>query len=70
METMSTNVMKGLLLLIALVAIGVVFVRFNRVTLPEGAVPVVWTARFAGTVRCTSATRGLPHSFRRPPAMS
>ena len=42
METMSTNVIKGLLLLIALVAIGVAFVRFNRVTLPEGPVPVVW----------------------------
>jgi hypothetical protein len=39
---MSTKVSKGLLLLAALVAIGLAFVRFNRVTLPEGAVPVVW----------------------------
>jgi copper chaperone NosL len=48
METMSTNVIKGLLLLIALVAIGVVFVRFNRVTLPDGAVPVVWDGEVCG----------------------
>ncbi len=48
METMSANVMKGLLLLIALVAIGVAFVRFNRVTLPEGAVPVVWDGEVCG----------------------
>ncbi len=39
---MSTKMIKGLLLLIALIAIGVVFVRFNQVTLPEGPVPVVW----------------------------
>ena len=48
METMSTNVIKGLLLLIALVAIGVAFVRFNRVTLPEGPVPVVWDGEVCG----------------------
>jgi hypothetical protein len=34
--------MKGLLLAIALVAITIAFVRFNRVTLPEGPVPIVW----------------------------
>jgi hypothetical protein len=48
METMSTNVIKGLLLLCALVAIGVAFVRFNRVMLPEGAVPVVWDGEVCG----------------------
>ena len=39
---MSKTAMKVLLLAIALVAVGVAFVRFNRVTLPEGPVPVVW----------------------------
>lgn len=39
---MAKTAMKVLLLAIALVAIGVAFVRFNRVTLPEGPVPVVW----------------------------
>jgi len=39
---MSTKVIKGLLLLSVLVVIGVALVRFNQVTLPEGAVPVVW----------------------------
>jgi copper chaperone NosL len=48
METMSTKVVKGLLLLIALFAIGVAFVRFNQVTLPEGAVPIVWDGEVCG----------------------
>ena len=39
---MPKTAMKVLLLAIALVAVGVAFVRFNRVTLPEGPVPVVW----------------------------
>jgi copper chaperone NosL len=39
---MPTKVIKGLLLVIALIAIGIAFVRFNQVSLPEGAVPVVW----------------------------
>jgi hypothetical protein len=39
---MSANVAKALLLLIALVAISIAFVRFNRVTLPEGPVDVIW----------------------------
>lgn len=39
---MSKSLIKGLLLAIALVAIAVAFVRFNRVTLPDGPVPVVW----------------------------
>ena len=41
---MPKTAMKVLLLAIALVAIVVAFVRFNRVTLPEGPVPVVWDA--------------------------
>lgn len=45
---MSTKLIKGLLLVIALVAIGVAFVRFNQVTLPEGAVPVVWDGEVCG----------------------
>jgi hypothetical protein len=39
---MSGNVIKVLLLAIALVAITVAFVRYNQVTLPTGPVPVVW----------------------------
>ena len=39
---MPTKVIKGVLLLIALVVVVVAFVRFNRVMLPEGPVPVVW----------------------------
>ena len=39
---MSANVIKGVLLVIAMVAISIAFVRFNRVTLPEGPVDVVW----------------------------
>jgi hypothetical protein len=39
---MSTKAIKTLVLLAVLVAIVLVFVRFNRVTLPEGAVSVVW----------------------------
>ena len=38
---MSANVVKGLLLVVALVAITVAFIRFNRVVLPEGPVDVV-----------------------------
>jgi len=33
---------KGLLLLVVLVAVALVLVRLNRVTLPAGAVPVIW----------------------------
>lgn len=33
---------KVALLLIALVAVAYVFVRYNRVTLPDGPIPVVW----------------------------
>jgi copper chaperone NosL len=39
---MSTKVIKGLLLAVALVAVVVAFVRFNQVTLSDGPVPVVW----------------------------
>jgi copper chaperone NosL len=46
--TMPTKVIKGLLLLIALFAITMAFVRFNEVTLPEGAVPVVWDGEVCG----------------------
>jgi copper chaperone NosL len=45
---MSAKVVKVFLLVIALLAIGVVFVRFNQVTLPEGAVPVVWDGEVCG----------------------
>jgi copper chaperone NosL len=45
---MSTKLIKGLLLLIALIAIVVAFVRFNQVTLPEGAIPVVWDGEVCG----------------------
>jgi hypothetical protein len=41
---MSAKVVKGFLLLVALVAVGLVLIRLNRVTLPDGAVPVVWDA--------------------------
>jgi len=41
---MSPNVIKVLLLAVALVAISIAFVRFNQPTLPEGPVPVVWDA--------------------------
>jgi len=39
---MSTKSVKALLLLVALVSVGAAFVQLNQVTLPEGAVPVVW----------------------------
>ena len=39
---MSAKVVKVLLLVVALVVVSVAFVRFNRVTLPEGPVDVVW----------------------------
>jgi hypothetical protein len=45
---MSAKVIKVFLLVIALLAISVVFVRFNQVTLPEGAVPVVWDGEVCG----------------------
>lgn len=45
---MSAKVIKVFLLVIALLAIGVVFVRFNQVMLPEGAVPVVWDGEVCG----------------------
>jgi copper chaperone NosL len=45
---MSANVIKGLLLVIAFVAIGVAFVRYNQVTLPDGAVPIVWDGEVCG----------------------
>ena len=45
---MSAKVIKVFLLVIALLAIGVVFVRFNQVILPEGAVPVVWDGEVCG----------------------
>jgi len=45
---MSTKVIKGLLLVIALVTVVFAFVRFNQVTLPEGPVPVVWDGEVCG----------------------
>ena len=45
---MSTKMIKGLLLVVALIAIGVAFVRFNQVTLPQGPVPVVWDGEVCG----------------------
>jgi len=39
---MSTNVVKGLLLVVALVAVVITFVRFNQVAPPEGPVSVAW----------------------------
>ena len=45
---MSANVVKGLLLVVALVAITVAFIRFNRVVLPEGPVDVVWDSEVCG----------------------
>lgn len=45
---MSAKVTKVLLLLVALVAISVAFVRYNKVTLHEAAVPVVWDAEVCG----------------------
>jgi copper chaperone NosL len=46
--TMSTKIIKGLLLLIALVLLVVVFIRYNQVTLPQGAVPIVWDGEVCG----------------------
>lgn len=45
---MSTKIIKGLLLLVALVLLVVVFIRYNQVTLPEGAVPIVWDSEVCG----------------------
>lgn len=45
---MSTKIIKGLLLALALVAVIVAFVRYNQVTLPEGPVPVVWDGEVCG----------------------
>ena len=39
---MSTKIIKALLLVVAVIAAVVAFVRFNQVTLAEGAVPIVW----------------------------
>ena len=39
---MSTKIIKFLLLALAVVVAVVAFMRFNRPTLPAGAVPVVW----------------------------
>ena len=39
---MPMKMIKGALLVVALIAVVVAFVRFNQVTLPEGAVPIVW----------------------------
>lgn len=41
---MPTGLIKSLLLVLAIVASVVAFVRFNRPTLPEGPVPIVWDA--------------------------
>lgn len=45
---MPAKIAKLLLLVIALVAVAVVAVRFNQVTLSEGAVPVVWDSEVCG----------------------
>jgi hypothetical protein len=45
---MSTNVVKGLLLVVALAAITIALVRFNQVPPPEGPVPVVWDSEVCG----------------------
>ena len=45
---MPKNVIKGLLIVVALGAAVVAFVRFNQVTLPEAAVPVVWDSEVCG----------------------
>jgi hypothetical protein len=45
---MSKNVIKGLLIVVALAAAVVAFVRFNEPTLPEGALPVVWDGEVCG----------------------
>ena len=45
---MSKTVVKALLIVLALGAAVVAFVRFNQVTLPEGAVPVVWDGEVCG----------------------
>lgn len=45
---MSAKAIKVLLLAVALVTIGAALVRFNQVTLPEGAVPVVWDGEVCG----------------------
>jgi len=65
--TMPIKMIKGALLVVALVVVVVAFVRLNQVTLPEGAVPVVWDGevcqhckmhvgdpRFAAQVQTTS----------------
>ena len=45
---MSTKIIKILLLTLAVVVAVMAFIRFNRVTLPEGAVPVVWDSEVCG----------------------
>lgn len=39
---MSANVVKGLLLAVAIGAVAFAFVRFNEVALPDGPVDIVW----------------------------
>ena len=45
---MSTKIIKGVLLALALVVAVMAFVRFNQVTLPDGAVPIVWDGEVCG----------------------
>ncbi len=45
---MSTTIIRGVLLVLALVVVAVGFMRFNQVSLPEGAVPVVWDREVCG----------------------
>ena len=42
---MPKGLIKGLLVVIALVAAGVAFVRFNQPTLSDGPVPIVWDSQ-------------------------
>ena len=45
---MSAKIIKILLLALAVVVAVMAFIRFNRVTLPGGAVPVVWDSEVCG----------------------
>ena len=47
---MSTKIIKVILFTVTLVVLGVALVKFNQVTLPEGAVPVVWDGEVLKTV--------------------
>jgi hypothetical protein len=42
---MRKAVIKGLLLVVALAAAGVAFVRFNQPTLSDGPIPIVWDSQ-------------------------